>query len=173
MDSEAKGQLGGIDTSPEIRTRLARESRAWRCNGCGWKTNDEIMRERQFEVDHLEVKEVKEEEVPGELHLGYRDELSKTKADASAPPVQNDVTSYVEARDTAVDENMTAIGTQSTPVDKINSTPHVTGPTNSSPGQTPDTRGRAQTVSSWLDLAIGGVAAALVVMVLRRLAYSM
>lgn len=39
------GQVGGMEAKPEVRQRLARESRGWRCEGCGGRTNSEIMQE--------------------------------------------------------------------------------------------------------------------------------
>jgi ubiquitin-conjugating enzyme E2 J1 len=39
------GQVGGMEAKPEVRERLARESRSWRCESCGGRTNDETMRE--------------------------------------------------------------------------------------------------------------------------------
>jgi len=38
------GQVGGLEASADVRKRLARESRNWRCAGCA-KSNEEIMRE--------------------------------------------------------------------------------------------------------------------------------
>jgi len=41
------GQVGGLEASKEVRQRLARESRLWRCDGCGnqGRTNEEVMKE--------------------------------------------------------------------------------------------------------------------------------
>ena len=38
------GQVGGLEASAEVRKRLAKESRAWRCEACK-KSNEMIMRE--------------------------------------------------------------------------------------------------------------------------------
>ena len=38
------GQVGGLEASAEVRQRLAKESRAWRCEACK-KSNEMIMRE--------------------------------------------------------------------------------------------------------------------------------
>ena len=37
------GQVGGLEAARDVRERLARDSRKWRCEGCGGKTNAEIM----------------------------------------------------------------------------------------------------------------------------------
>ncbi|EXJ84192.1 ubiquitin-conjugating enzyme E2 J1 [Capronia epimyces CBS 606.96] len=38
------GQVGGLESSPEVRMKLAKDSRAWRCDACQ-KSNETIMRE--------------------------------------------------------------------------------------------------------------------------------
>ncbi|EXJ56120.1 ubiquitin-conjugating enzyme E2 J1 [Cladophialophora yegresii CBS 114405] len=38
------GQVGGLEAPADIRKRLAKESRSWKCEACG-KTNETIMRE--------------------------------------------------------------------------------------------------------------------------------
>jgi ubiquitin-conjugating enzyme E2 J1 len=38
------GQIGGLEASDEVRKRLAKESREWRCENCK-KTNEMVMRE--------------------------------------------------------------------------------------------------------------------------------
>ncbi|KAH9867233.1 hypothetical protein IAQ61_007825 [Plenodomus lingam] len=80
MDTDAKGQLGGIECSKVARGRMAKDSGSWTCAGCG-KSNADIMKEREALVAELEAKEGtrKEEEVPEELRLAYRDELDKKK----------------------------------------------------------------------------------------------
>ncbi|OQN97443.1 hypothetical protein B0A48_16602 [Cryoendolithus antarcticus] len=75
MDTDAKGQLGGMESSEGVRRRFAEGSGAWRCGSCG-KTNVEIM-EGQDEAVRLVRGEVKKEVVPEELRLGYREDLGK------------------------------------------------------------------------------------------------
>lgn len=38
METDPKGQLGGLSTGDAVRRSLAAESRAWRCGGCGGST---------------------------------------------------------------------------------------------------------------------------------------
>lgn len=78
MDTDAKGQLGGIECSKDARERMAKDSGAWTCAGCG-KSNAHIMTEREELVRDIEKKEGKrkEDEIPEELRLAYRDELGK------------------------------------------------------------------------------------------------
>ncbi|KAI0851565.1 UBC-like protein [Daldinia vernicosa] len=82
METDARGQLGGLDTSDAVRRKLAAESRGWRCPVCA-RTNAEIIAEceqRCAEVDG----ERKEDEVPAELKMGFRDEMEKARAAASS-----------------------------------------------------------------------------------------
>ena len=81
MDTDARGQLGGMDSSEEVRKRLANQSKSWKCSACG-KTNEAIMKEQEEYVKEQGV-ESKAEEVPEELRLAYREDLSNTNGDAN------------------------------------------------------------------------------------------
>ncbi|MCJ1306292.1 hypothetical protein MMC08_009112 [Hypocenomyce scalaris] len=78
MAGEAGGQVGGLEMGEQGRTRLARESRGWRCAGCGGRSNEEILKECEERAEHSKGGR-KEETVPDELRLGYRDELGKNE----------------------------------------------------------------------------------------------
>lgn len=83
MDTDAKGQLGGIECSRDAREKMARDSGKWTCAACG-KSNAEIIEERGEAVKQLEEtegKKRKEEVVPQELRLAYRDELNQHEVD--------------------------------------------------------------------------------------------
>ncbi|KAI9793917.1 MAG: hypothetical protein M1816_007169 [Peltula sp. TS41687] len=73
MAQDAKGQVGGLECEEGARRRLARESRAWRCGACGGRRNEEVFVGEEGVEDGRG--EGGGEEVPGELRLGYRDEL--------------------------------------------------------------------------------------------------
>ncbi|ROV91436.1 hypothetical protein VSDG_07137 [Cytospora chrysosperma] len=45
METDPRGQLGGLATGDDVRRALARESRDWRCHGCGGRSNGDIIRE--------------------------------------------------------------------------------------------------------------------------------
>lgn len=93
METDAKGQLGGLDTSDAVRKRLAADSGGWKCGVCnGGKTNREIMAEQEEVVRQLDEEEERtagekkrreEIEVPAELKMGFRDEMEKA-ADAAS-----------------------------------------------------------------------------------------
>jgi ubiquitin-conjugating enzyme E2 J1 len=150
MDTDAKGQIGGIECSKEARQRMAQESNAWKCSTCG-KSNAEVMKERQEMVDEIEAKEGKrkDEEVPEELRLAYRDELGK-----------KDEGGDEKGKGKAVDaeEQGVALAPASIPA----------------PAQTPIVQPVAQrtpdTSLAIIDIFIYGIIAALLFMVLRRFA---
>ncbi|KAI1444601.1 UBC-like protein [Annulohypoxylon stygium] len=83
METDARGQLGGLDTSDAVRRKLASESSSWRCATCG-KTNGEIIAECEERCKELSAendgKDRKEVEVPAELKMGFRDEMERAKA---------------------------------------------------------------------------------------------
>jgi ubiquitin-conjugating enzyme E2 J1 len=86
METDVKGQLGGLEASDDVRRRLARESSAWRCPGCGGRTNGEIMaevEERCKEVHGDDAGKGRQEEVkvPEELKMGWRDEMTQDPGD--------------------------------------------------------------------------------------------
>lgn len=80
METGASGQIGGLDTSDAVRTRLAASSRSWRCGVCA-RTNEDIIAECEERCrESGESSETKEVEVPSELRMAFRDELEKAKS---------------------------------------------------------------------------------------------
>lgn len=74
------GQVGGMEASESFRNVLAKNSRQWRCDGCGGKTNEEIMRDwwdicREKGINVGE--EAGLEELPEGLRLGFKDQIGK------------------------------------------------------------------------------------------------
>ena len=85
METDAQGQIGGLNTAENVRRRLATDSRTWTCQTCA-KTNEEIIKEVEARCAELEAEAGarKEVEVPAELKLGFRDEMEQAKAKAAA-----------------------------------------------------------------------------------------
>ncbi|KAH7033399.1 ubiquitin-conjugating enzyme/RWD-like protein [Microdochium trichocladiopsis] len=96
MESDAKGQIGGIDSSEAVRLRFAAESRRWQCPGCA-KTNEDILAESEARWKELDAAAAgsgsgsgdgtgsrKEVEIPAELKMGFRDEMEAAAAAAKA-----------------------------------------------------------------------------------------
>jgi ubiquitin-conjugating enzyme E2 J1 len=78
MDTDAKGQLGGMDAGEAVRRKMARESREWKCGSCG-RVNAEVMKEQEEAAAGEEGR--KEDEVPEQLKLAFREDLGKGKAE--------------------------------------------------------------------------------------------
>lgn len=162
MDTDAKGQLGGIECGKEARERMAVESAAWKCQGCA-KSNAEIMKEREDLVVETEAKEGKrrEDEVPEELRLAYRDELGKGEG--------GDGKGKEKAGEAASSATSSAIPPQ---VSAGSATTVVTAPRPTRTIQAPVVQQAVQRSTdrslAFIDTCIYGVVAALLFMVLKR-----
>jgi ubiquitin-conjugating enzyme E2 J1 len=76
MDTEAKGQVGGLECDGAARRDLAARSRKWVCQTCG-RSNAEIL------AEHADGVEGKEERVPEELKLAYREDLAPKREESA------------------------------------------------------------------------------------------
>ncbi|KAL9092004.1 MAG: hypothetical protein Q9159_001149 [Coniocarpon cinnabarinum] len=194
MEGDAKGQLGGVDASREVRERYARESAAWRCWTCG-RTNEEIakeMKEKSLEAEKGGRKLEDAEDVPEELRLGYRDEMEKQKeADQTSKNTSHATEANREgqARDLVPEQPAEsrrdeppsiAHPPQSPPIQPATLSP-TSGPTIASsqavrPTRTtqavirPARRREDDVILNRLDLAIAVFAVGLIFMILRKLA---
>lgn len=168
MDTDAKGQLGGMDSSEEVRRRFAAQSKASRCATCG-KTNADIIKEMDEAVQ--ESGETQTEEVPEQLRLAYREDLSKAegKAPETTPAKQDGVqTSQPSAAPPVVQTApiptpTTQVTPASRPAPRVPATAMAVTPLQQ--------RQRAQQdddVPAWIDKAIYGVAIALLVLVWKK-----
>ncbi|SPN98874.1 related to non-canonical ubiquitin conjugating enzyme 1 [Cephalotrichum gorgonifer] len=79
METDPKGQLGGLETPDATRKRLALESHAFRCHACG-RTNKEIIQEcEELAAAHgATSSDSAEVEIPSDLKLGWKDEMNGT-----------------------------------------------------------------------------------------------
>ncbi|KAF2733866.1 UBC-like protein [Polyplosphaeria fusca] len=160
MDTDAKGQLGGIECGPQIRKRMAGESGAYKCPVCA-RSNADIIKEREEAAQLVEGKEGahREDTVPAELRLAYRDELDKGAASAESKGKQR------------VDASTTTSATASTQTPSPQQAPAPrpmrtvqAPPVQQLVHQSPDRS------LAWIDTAIYGVVAALLFMLLRQIA---
>lgn len=76
METDVKGQLGGLECSEERRKIMAEESCRWRCGVCGM-SNAEIMADAEDRCK--DAPQAKQDVVPDELKMGFRDEMEKPK----------------------------------------------------------------------------------------------
>jgi ubiquitin-conjugating enzyme E2 J1 len=170
MDTDAKGQLGGIECSRDARERMAKDSGAWRCAGCG-KSNTEVMQEREDIVKEIEEKEGKRnEEVPEELRLAYRDELGQKEGDEEKK---------LDKGKGRAAESPAEVSSAASPSAPVAAAPvaNVTRPASVAPMvratrtiPAPQTQQVAQRSPdlAWIDTCIYGVVAALLFMVVKR-----
>lgn len=171
MDTDAKGQLGGIECSKEARERLARESGAYKCAGCG-RSNADIMKEREEMLKDIEEKEGqrKEEEVPEELRLAYRDELGKQE-DKDEPKMDKGKGRATEpAAEHSTSTITSAASSSSAPPVRTPATPRVPAlPTRTQPPHVQQViRHSPDRSLAWIDTCIYGVVAALLFMVVKK-----
>src|SRR6188474_3012011 len=97
METDAKGQLGGLETSDAVRRRLAAESQSFRCGTCG-KTNVDIMKECEERARESDSAKATDVEIPPELKMGWKDDMVKQAADASnARPTDSGADSIQES----------------------------------------------------------------------------
>jgi ubiquitin-conjugating enzyme E2 J1 len=151
MDVEARGQVGGIDCDEDTRRRLARQSTEWMCAGCG-RSNRVIMEEQEKAAKESGAEGAKKEEkVPEELRLAYREDLGKEKDTATS-----------EARVEPQHSSPEPVVSQ--PPQQVLSTTEQTVQQN----RLRRTQARRGSDDAWLDKAIYGIAAFLVFLVARK-----
>lgn len=195
MDTDAKGQVGGLECSESARRKMADESRRWRCAGCG-KTNEEIIAESEEEVKRLGEATKREEVVPEELRLAYREDLGKEEdgamsASGTAPSVPTSIqqsssppmTSQPKGKGRADALPSQTSGTSSnagtSPLASFatQTTIPATGQSTTLPptrtiqlqAPAPPHLQTDEIVPLWIDKAIWGVIAALVFMIVRKI----
>lgn len=82
METDPRGQLGGLESTDAIRERHAAASHSYRCPACA-KSNAEIIQECTELAKASEITETNVE-IPTELKLGWKDELGKESEEARA-----------------------------------------------------------------------------------------
>ncbi|KAK3078831.1 hypothetical protein LTS18_006514 [Coniosporium uncinatum] len=173
MDTDAKGQVGGLESTEAVRKRMAVESVGYRCASCG-KTNAEIMVEREEVAKELGDEAGKKEyEVPEELRLAYREDLGKKEGaeESSASEPKSAGSQPVGPVAAPPAQVVTEIARPAAPQTPV--------PTRTVPHPAPSAQiqqrravtSQNEAVPAWIDKAIYGIIAALAFLVLRRLAF--
>ncbi|KAL8999352.1 MAG: hypothetical protein Q9169_001778 [Polycauliona sp. 2 TL-2023] len=185
MEGGAQGQVGGMEMGEGERKRLAGQSRAWKCDQCGGSTNEDILREEGKRCDGSEQKEgstkaAAKEQVPEELRFGFKDEMGKEKSTDRGKGKEQPSASHKDQ--TATDQKRlgelpagnTDVGPSSVPLQPPPAPTIV--PAQPLPQQMPiQTTPAASTIAEngvppWVDKAIVGVIAGLLVMVVKKVA---
>ncbi|KAF2102391.1 UBC-like protein [Rhizodiscina lignyota] len=176
MDTDAKGQVGGIDCEDSARRKMAEQSKDVRCATCG-KTNADIMREKEETIKAMgqEGKQKDDDEVPDELRFAYKDELAKKveeKATANENAQQSAQTPTSEQQ-SPVSGSRSAEPAADSPIapqpPQATTERLIPPPPLPRPGVFPERRRRGNDgVPEWLDKAIWAVFMALALMILKR-----
>ncbi|KJZ75512.1 hypothetical protein HIM_04975 [Hirsutella minnesotensis 3608] len=90
METDARGQLGGIDTTDAVRLRLAQESGSFQCHTCA-VTNAQIIEEAERRAQESSTAAA-DVQVPQELSMEWKDEMEAAKQEArdATPLVLNE-----------------------------------------------------------------------------------
>lgn len=156
MDTSASGQLGGMEASEDVRKRMAGQSAGWKCPACA-KTNGEITRE-QDEAVKEQGGERKDEVVPEELRLQYREDLKK--------PDEPNGTAKSSAVDASQHPAQIAPATQQPASTVAQQAPIAVAPAQPQPQRA---RQRQEDgILPWIDKAIYGIVAALLFLVWKK-----
>lgn len=181
METEAKGQVGGVDASKAVRERLAGESRGWKCAGCGGRSNEDVIREVEERAKEMGT-QATVEDVPQELSLGYKDELEvkrdKGKGRAVEPETETSGDATTAGEEVPKVNNCAAITTEPPAPSQPAVSAGLTAP--SAPTRSTATLARpivpsaaqSQTQSgtqpAWIDKTIIGIAIMLAFMLLKK-----
>ncbi len=170
MEGDAKGQVGGMEMPEKERRRLAGESKTWRCQGCGGRSNEDILREEGGEAVEGQQNE---HVVPEELKFGFRDQMA---AEENKDMTKDRGTHSIS---TPAPDPSPASASAASPPPPTSSPPEAIHPTRTipvssasrAPPPLPTTTLQTQSdgVPAWVDKAITGVVAALAVMIIKKI----
>lgn len=175
MDTDAKGQLGGLECTEDARKSMAGESVRFKCATCG-KTNREILQERE-QAAGTHFGEQKETVVPDELRFAYREDLymeNEASGSRAKPtgPQQMSTTSIASSpiQPSIRNEPITTSAASSrTHASDRPQSPPSPGVSLITSAARPNTQATDQGVPGWVDKAIWGLIATLVLMVARKI----
>ncbi|KAE8373194.1 ubiquitin-conjugating enzyme/RWD-like protein [Aspergillus bertholletiae] len=192
MDGDAKGQVGGLDVSEEVRRDHARRSGDWCCDVCG-KSNQAILGEwRDYcKENGVEVGDMGDERVVSPVSKAESEKDNTDTTRQEEPPSEKTVPDEPVAvsqgpaqqaqQQSAPEEGVQAVFA---PPPSTSITPSTLAPGSDAPSHVaPPPRQpvpypmqtaalQQQSEDPWLDRAIIGVLVALVFMILRRMANS-
>ncbi|OJZ85641.1 hypothetical protein ASPFODRAFT_207508 [Aspergillus luchuensis CBS 106.47] len=171
MDGDAKGQVGGLDVADEVRRRYARESKAWRCDGCEGskgRGNEVVMREWWGVCRERGVVVEGEEDFEGE------EDKSEGKDVDEAAVADAGISAGVDTSQIPQAEVQPQQPQQQQQLQQQHTPPAATRPPPPVPAAPAAPAAAATSQDTpWLDRAIIGVIIALVAMILRRLTRDM
>ena len=193
METDARGQLGGLDTSETERKRYAEASGNWRCGVCG-RSNREILAEtaeaaKANEIVNGEGSRRVDEEIPKELTMKYKDsfegkgqgddaeEAELAEGFVQTTPIETPPPAYPPARPAQgvpqpTGSASTGIDSQSPGAEAMQNlqqrnTVNTAQPVQHMRARAAEVRRSTDGVPIWIDRAIAGVVVCLIIMVLK------
>ena len=169
MEGDAKGQVGGMEMSENERRRLAGESKTWRCQGCGGRTNEDVLREeggKDGDVKH------NEHVVPEELKFGFRDQMAAGGSkDAAKDKIMQTVPTPASGSSASASATVSTPSTSSSPenIPQTRAVPFASDPQTTPTLPTATRQAQSDGVPAWVDKAITGLVAALAVMIIKKI----
>ena len=180
METDPRGQLGGLECSDAVRRRMASESSGWKCTSCG-RTNEEILKACEEAAGNVEGGVKADEEVPKELTMfekGPGQGESSNGLDGSKN-VDSEETAelaegFVQTAPFSADEpSASTSGASYPPARPAQTVPQPTATITTHPPRQPVMAVRARRsndgVPLWIDRTIAGVVVCLIFMVLKML----
>lgn len=181
MEGGAKGQVGGMEMGEAERRRLAEESKAWKCAGCGGRTNNEILKSQREEGATSSGAGI----IPDELKFGYKDEMQAVSKTESPEPVRSEPQASEDGPEVLIDtqpspptdnsrkDSSTNSLTSASALARTSPSPAVPPLSQQRPLQPLQTVGVREAASQdavpgWVDKAIVGVLATLIVVIIRK-----
>jgi ubiquitin-conjugating enzyme E2 J1 len=168
METDAKGQLGGLECNDGQRRRMACESALWKCPSCN-RTNAEIMAECEAaaaaaatECDGSAARP-REDPIPTELKMAWKDEIATVKHHEHAPEGDS------EDESTALAEGFVATAPTTMPAQSIPGSTASLIPIEQRLHIQSRRPSSSNGVPAWLDGAIVAIATCLVAMIVRLL----
>jgi len=173
MEGDAKGQVGGMEMPEKERKRIAGESRSWKCHGCGGRSNEDILREEGGEAVDGKQSEIV---VPEELRFGFKDEMSKSAVQEATENKFQQRQSIATPASAASTSAGPPLASHTAPAFSSLTSPQPTrtilAPSTAAvpqPMAAPTRQSQSDGVPAWIDKAITGLAAALAVMVIKKI----
>ena len=175
METDPKGQLGGLESSDAVRRRLAVESRDFKCPSCG-KTNAEIMRESAQAADSCPIAK-QDIEIPSALKMAWKDEMTSSISstnqvetdDKSRSPSASAHALDLESTSTANDVPVRPTDEEATSRLRVTSGVPAPDLTVTDPHQSQLTRNpiRAEAIPLWVDRVIIMIAGILIAILIK------
>ena len=168
MEGDAKGQVGGMQMSENERRRLAGESRTWRCQGCGGRTNEDILREEGGQDGDAKHNE---HVVPEELKLGFRDQMAaEENKTAAKDQLMPKVPTPAPGPSASASATLPTPSTSSLPenIPQTRTPPFASGSHTAPTLPTATRQAQSDGVPAWVDKVITALVAALAVMIVKK-----